>query len=44
MFCSELEPIEREIRLLQSELERSRRTAKPQDYKYDGTTKPGPKK
>ena len=43
-FCSELEPIDRSIRLLQRELDRSRRSTNPQNYTHNGTIKRGPKK
>ena len=43
-ICAELENIERKIRLLQQEMDRSRRATNPQNYKYDGTTKKGVRK
>ena len=43
-FCAELEPMEREIRLLQRAMERSRRACNPGNYTHEGTVKPGAKK
>ncbi len=43
-FCAELENIERQIRLMQREMDRSRRGANLQNYKCDGTIKKGGRK
>lgn len=40
-FCSELEPKERKIRILQRKLDRQRRAGNPDNYNSDGTVKPG---
>jgi len=40
-FCAELEPIERQIRLIQRKLDRSRRATSPNNYNEDGTVKKG---
>jgi hypothetical protein len=42
-FCAELEPLEREIRVLQRKIDRQRRANNPQNYNPDGTIRPGPK-
>jgi len=42
-FCAELGPIEQEIRVLQREMDRSRRASNAGNYKYDGTVKQGAK-
>ena len=42
-FCSELEPIHKEIRRIQRRLDRSRRAMNPENYNKDGTVKKGAK-
>ena len=42
-FCSELEPVHREIRKIQRKLDRSRRSMNPDNYNSNGTVKSGPK-
>jgi len=42
-FCAELEPLEREIRVLQRKIDRQRRANNPQNYNPDRTIRPGPK-
>ena len=42
-FCSELEPIEKEIRQLQQAMDRSRRASNSGNYKYDGQIRKGKK-
>ena len=42
-FCSELLPIQREIRKIQRKMDRSRRAMNPDNYNPDGTIKPGKK-
>jgi putative transposase len=42
-FCAELEPRWREIRRLQRKIDRQRRANNPDNYRPDGTIKPGPK-
>jgi transposase len=40
-FCAELEPLNRQIRLIQRKLDRSRRATNPDNYNEDGTIKKG---
>lgn len=42
-FCSELEPVHKEIRKIQRKMDRSRRSMNPDNYNHDGTVKKGKK-
>jgi transposase len=44
LFCSELEPAQKKIRLIQRKMDRSRRACNPDNYHSNGTIRTGPKK